>query len=122
MVFNELLIVICVTDTVSLLYSLRWNAREELFPLTLQAFHYYIQGDFPQGKDLEDCRKPRKQKPANCNTSTIMKNSNSSSFTLSEHNLTLMTEKYSQTLVAQMAQRANCWILDALITWTLLRT
>ena len=44
------------TDRVSC--SLRRNAREELFPLTLQAFRYYIQGDLPQGKDLEDCRKP----------------------------------------------------------------
>lgn len=108
MIFNELLIVVCGTERASLLCSLRRNVREELFPLTLQAFHYYIQGDFPQGRDLEDCRKPQKTEASKLqHISTIMKNSNSSSFRISEHNFKLMTEKYRGALLAQMDQTAT---------------
>lgn len=59
MTFNQLFIVVCGADRLSLCRSLRWNASEEPFPpSTLQVFHYYMQGGFPWGKDLGERRKP----------------------------------------------------------------
>lgn len=57
MILNELLIVICRAGSLIVVLIKIIRERRAVSPDSA-GFYYYIQRDFPQGKDLEDCRKP----------------------------------------------------------------